>query len=265
MKIALINDISGFGNCSLTAAISVLSAMGHETFPLPTATLSNQTGYEHYAMKDLTFLTEDFFKNWDLSAEKIDCVYSGFSPSPKTPVQAAELAKKHGAFFVLDPVLGDDGEFYKCFGQSFIPEYKNTIKFADVITPNLTELCFLTSANFNDVFSSQNIVSDVFELIDTLNAKNTVVTGISTGEYLLNVCKFGEKKFVYKTKALKKSYSGTGDLFASVLTGCFLKGYPPEKAVKTANKFVYKSIKYSVKLGIPGEHGTHFQKYLKTL
>ncbi len=265
MKIALINDISGFGNCSLTAAISVLSAMGHETFPLPTAALSNQTGYERYAMKDLTFLTEDFLCEWDVSNEKIDCVYSGFSPSAKTPMKAAELAKKHNAAFILDPVLGDDGEFYKCFDESFIPEYKSTIKFADVITPNLTELCFLTNTNFKEISSSKNILGKVFELIDLLNAKNTVVTGIFLDGYLINVCKFGEKRFLRKTKALKKSYSGTGDLFTSVLTGCLLKGYSPEKAVKTASKFVYKSIKHSVKLGIPGEHGTHFQKYLKTI
>lgn len=265
MKIALINDISGFGNCSLNAAIGVLSVMRHETFPLPTAVLSNQTGYENYAINDLTFLTEEFLKNWDLSAEKIDCVYSGFSPSQKTPVQAAELAKKHGAFFVLDPVLGDDGKFYKCFDQSFLQTYKQAIKFADVITPNLTELCFLTNANFNDVSSSPNIVSDIFELIDTLNAKNTVVTGILTNGYLLNVCKFGEKKFVRKTKAVKKAYSGTGDIFASVLTGSLLNGQKPEKAVKKATKFIYKSINNSIKKGVPTEHGALYQKYLKSL
>ena len=45
-KVAVINDLSGFGRCSLTAAISVLSAMGVQACPLPTAVLSAQTGYE---------------------------------------------------------------------------------------------------------------------------------------------------------------------------------------------------------------------------
>lgn len=43
-KVAVLNDLAGFGRCSLTAAISVLSAMGVQPCPLPTAVLSAQTG-----------------------------------------------------------------------------------------------------------------------------------------------------------------------------------------------------------------------------
>lgn len=53
-KIAVINDLSGFGRCSLTAAISVISAMGIQACPLPTAILTAQTGYPHYYLDDYT-------------------------------------------------------------------------------------------------------------------------------------------------------------------------------------------------------------------
>lgn len=53
-KVAVLNDLAGFGRCSLTAAISVLSAMGVQPCPLPTAVLSAQTGFESYFFQDLT-------------------------------------------------------------------------------------------------------------------------------------------------------------------------------------------------------------------
>ena len=59
-KIAVINDLSGFGRCSLTAAISVISAMGVQPCPLPTAILTAQTGYPDYYCDDYTDKMELF-------------------------------------------------------------------------------------------------------------------------------------------------------------------------------------------------------------
>lgn len=64
-KVAVINDLSGFGRCSLTAAISVLSAMGVQACPLPTAVLSAQTGYEDYHCVSLTEEMEQFRRSWE--------------------------------------------------------------------------------------------------------------------------------------------------------------------------------------------------------
>lgn len=265
MKIALINDISGFGNCSLTAGISVLSVMKHETFALPTAVLSNQTAFESYAMQDLTDKTREFLQKWEEIGEKIDCVYAGFSPSKQTPNLTLELAKKHNAFFVLDPVLGDDGEFYKCFDNSFISVYQQVVKHADLTTPNLTELCFLTNTNYNEVINSDNVANRVADLIPLLGCKNVVVTGIMQNGYYVNVCNFNGATYVCKTKALERSYSGTGDLFTSVLTGSLLSGLSPKTSVKKASKFIYKCIKESIKQGYKTPHGVLYQKFLKWL
>ena len=47
-KAAVIHDLSGFGKCSLTAAIPVLSALGVQCCPVATAVLTGQTGYPLY-------------------------------------------------------------------------------------------------------------------------------------------------------------------------------------------------------------------------
>ena len=47
-KLAVINDLSGYGRCSLTVALPVVSAMGVQCCPVPTAILSNHTAYPAY-------------------------------------------------------------------------------------------------------------------------------------------------------------------------------------------------------------------------
>ena len=64
-KIAVINDLSGFGKCSLTAAISVIAAMGVQPCPLPTAVLSAQTGYPSYYCDDYTDRMELIYREWE--------------------------------------------------------------------------------------------------------------------------------------------------------------------------------------------------------
>ena len=59
-KIAVIQDLPGLGKCSLTAAIPVISVMGVQAVPLPTAVLSNQTGYPSYYCHDRMGETEVF-------------------------------------------------------------------------------------------------------------------------------------------------------------------------------------------------------------
>ena len=143
MKITLINDLSGYGNCSLTANIPVLNVMGHETHPFPTAVLSNQTAYDSFFMRDCSADFAAYIAEWDKLGEKTDCVYAGFTPNAAVPEQAADLAEKYRAIFFFDPVLGDKGELYKCFDSSFIPRYRAAAARAQYITPNLTEACIL--------------------------------------------------------------------------------------------------------------------------
>ena len=80
-KIAVINDISGFGKCSLTAAIPVITAHGIQPCPLPTGVFSNQTGYESYKGVDLTSSMQDFIDEWKKLGVGFDGILTGFIPN----------------------------------------------------------------------------------------------------------------------------------------------------------------------------------------
>ena len=271
MKITLINDLSGFGNCSLTAAIPVLSALKHETHPFPTAILSNQTAYESYYMVDCTGHFENFVNEWRKIGEKTDCVYLGFTPSKIMPQKAAALAEEYGAKFLFDPVLGDDGELYKCFDTSFIQAYREVLPKADFLTPNLTECCLLCGEDFNSILCTENAetltdkISDLAEKLQKNGAKNVIVTGVKFQNRLFNVCVLESGRFVIECRYRAKAYSGTGDLFASVFLGYALKGEKYENAVKKAGDFVSECIAYSMKQNIRGGHGGDFFPFLKNL
>ena len=77
-KVAVLNDLAGFGRCSLTAAISVLSAMGVQPCPLPTAVLSAQTGFESYFFQDLTEQMGMITEEWKKSGAQFDGIVTGF-------------------------------------------------------------------------------------------------------------------------------------------------------------------------------------------
>ena len=77
-KVAVINDLSGFGRCSLTAAISVLSEMGVQACPLRTAVLSAETGYECYHCVSLREEMEQLRRSWENMEARFDGIYTVF-------------------------------------------------------------------------------------------------------------------------------------------------------------------------------------------
>lgn len=150
-KVAVINDLSGFGRCSLTAAISVLSAMGVQACPLPTAVLSAQTGYEDYHCVSLTEEMEQFRRSWEKMEARFDGIYTGFAADEEQighMIHIAETFHKKKAFLLVDPIMGDHGYKFDIFSIEFCRKMRELAKMADIVTPNLTELCILTDTDY---------------------------------------------------------------------------------------------------------------------
>ena len=151
-KIAVINDLSGFGRCSLTAAISVLSAMGVSPCPLPTAILSAQTGYPSYYCDDYTDKMEYFRREWKKMGARFDGIYTGFVAGEEQIRQIfrfLDTFHQESSFLLVDPVMGDDGIPYDMFTDTLRSLMKELCFQADIITPNVTELCLLTGADYD--------------------------------------------------------------------------------------------------------------------
>ena len=146
-KIAVINDLSGFGKCSLTAAISAVAAMGVQPCPLPTAVLSAQTGYSSYYCDDYTDRMGNITEEWRKMDVHFDGIYTGFLSGEhqiRRVLDFIDIFYEDDTFLLVDPVMGDNGSRYPVFTSRMEAEMKALTERADIITPNLTELCLLT-------------------------------------------------------------------------------------------------------------------------
>ncbi len=273
-KIAVVNDISGFGKCSLSAAIPIISALKVQACPLPTAVLSNQTCYESFYIKDLTTTLDNIIDKWlDLNFS-FDGIYVGFLSHYKQVKCVKRLIdnfKSEGVKFILDPVMGDDGKPYANYSEELKDCIFNIAKRADIVIPNVTELYFLLKKE-PDYFIKNNDINSIksaaIELSQKLDAC-VIVTGVNIHEngnnFLSNVIALkGSVNIVKKIKALG-SYSGTGDIMASIVSAMTVRGFDITTAVETASDFIIKSINDTIGDNIDTNDGVNFENNIDLL
>lgn len=279
-KVAVINDLSGLGRCSLTAAISVLSAMGIQTCPLPTAILSSQTEYPSYYCYDFTDKMDYFRQEWKKLGTCFSGIYTGYIasvPQIKEIFHFLDTFQTPDTFLLVDPVMGDDGMTYDMYTSEFLSAMKELTARADVITPNITEFCLLTDMDYNTLQNSSlslhQLISCLKDASHTLTAERTkkiLITGIrfttddgipKIGNLLLD----GSSHFLSAFPCCDGSYSGTGDLFASCITGGLARGTSLTEMMQTAGSFLEKALADSVKEHVPVNEGVNFEKYLYLL
>ena len=279
-KIALINDLSGFGKCSLTAAIPVVSCLGVQACPLPTAVLSAQTGFPSYYCDDYTNKMNYFTDEWKRMNVTFDGIYSGYlgnSDQIHNVLYFLEQFHTKDTLYLADPVMGDNGRRIRIFTDELLDTMKALTKKANVITPNLTELCFLADADYDELRSRpsdedylKRIEEIEYSLLEKAEVKQTVlVTGIirSDGKqtYMGNLALSEKETFYHETPFTGMSFSGTGDLFASVITGSLVQGYSIKEAVLKATNFLQPAIEEASRENIERNHGVHFEKYMNLL
>ena len=267
-KVAAINDLSGSSRCSLTVAMPVISAMGIQCCVLPTAILSNHTGYKSFYFEDFTDGMEQFATNWQKQNLKFDCIYSGFLGSDRqieTVERFIEKFADESTKILIDPVMGDDGKIYSTYTEKMCTEMKKLAAAADVITPNITEACVLSDTKYKSESADENDLRKMADKIAALGAKNIVITGIIDGDRVSNyVYRGGEGVFVSSPLA-RMTYSGTGDLFASVLCGMITNGSDIKSAVKTASYYTAMVTQKTCELGNDWEEGVCFELFMKEL
>lgn len=279
-KIALINDLSGFGKCSLTAAIPVISVMGIQACPFPTAVLSAQTGFDSYFCDDYTDKMDRFTDEWKKMEVSFDGISSGFLAGPKQIEKVLyflEQFKTQENLYFLDPIMGDNGRTIKIFSEELLNGMKRLALSADVITPNLTELCLLAGSDYDTLVSHKNeedyakriksVCDEIMKRAD--HAQSIVVTGIicehNGKEYMGNLV-VTENEFAHIEKPyVRKSFSGTGDLFTAVVCGYVVSGMTLTNSVQKAVDFLHSAIEDAAAEKVDSRHGIQFEKYLKHL
>lgn len=269
-RVAAIHDLSGFGRCALTVVIPVLSSMGVQVCPLPTAILSTHTdGYKDFFFHDFTSYMEDISRHWKSEGIEFDCLYSGFLGSSKQIDIVADIFKKFrtqkGTLVVVDPVMGDNGKLYKTYTEEMQKGMRLLVEKADVITPNLTEACFLLGEPYTEEPMEWTKVKDYLKTLSGMGPERVVITSVCTNKGCFSNAAYDRSLDTYwniEYACMPKQYPGTGDTFASVLVGSLLAGADLPAAVDKASEFVALAIKTTYEYGTPQREGILLEKVL---
>ncbi len=268
-RVAAIHDISGFGKCSLTVALPILSAAGIETSVLPTAILSTHTGgFTGYTFRDLTDDLKPIAAHWRSLDLEFDCLYSGFLGSISQLDIVSEIFgwfEKKGAMILVDPAMADNGRLYTTFSPDFVRGMAAFCSRAHLIVPNLTEAAFLLGEPYRPGPYDRPAIERLLRNLSAMGPRQVVLTGVWFGDGLLGAAVFDrdtdEVSYAFH-KEIDGLYHGTGDVFASALLGALLNGYNLTKAAQIAVDFTADSIERTKLAGTDARFGVKFEQEL---
>ena len=272
-RIAAVNDLSGFGRCSLTVSIPVLSAMGFQVCPVPTAVLSSHTGYPNPHIRDFTADMEAYLAQWERLGLTFACGYTGFLGNE----QQAEILepflarlKEQGAMRLVDPAMADHGKLYSSCSTALIPAMARLVALASVSTPNLTELCLLTGEDYAAVVADPHCRERVVTMARRLLTQGcgaVVVTGVVQADRIENciLSAVDADPVWVGGHRVEQNFAGTGDLFASVLCGWLLRGVSLVQAVEKTTDFVCRTTAVTATMHVNGQDGIAFEPFLQEL
>ena len=282
-RLAMINDIAGFGRCSTTVSLPVISVMKVQVCPVPTSVLSNHLGFPLCHFDDYTSHMRDYIKVWKELGLTFDGLYCGFLGNEEQINIVREFVEMfRPPLFLLDPVMGDHGRAYSSITETHAQKMKDLLPLADIITPNITEACLLTGTPWKDgewtmqelsglcerladICQQESVTSGEASTGTTANGASIVITGIRQGDSLVNFLWDDGVYTTVSTPIAGASRPGTGDIFASILAADAVRGETLLSSVQKAANFVGLCIAGSEKAGTPVQEGVVFEKYLAAL
>lgn len=301
-KMAMINDLTGFGHCSLAVAIPIISVMGVQACPVPTGIFSNHMAFPEWHYTDFTHEMSSYLSVWERLSLSFDGISCGFLGNEALIPTLSGFFKQQKDTYVtcilLDPVMGDHGRAYSSVTPSYQKALTGLCSLADILTPNLTEACFLTGTAYPEelltalsaskavalnvpavsgaLLSGQSDASDraepLLSLLSGMAAKlhamgigKVVITGIKIGNFFGNYVSVSGSGELLFSPAGGPSRPGTGDIFAAILSADAVKGVPFTDSVKKAAEFVRICTEGSAALNIPIVEGVCLEQYLSLL
>lgn len=272
-KIAAVHDLSGIGRVSLTAVIPILSSMGFQVCPLPTAVLSNHTQYPDYSILDLTDEMQRIVDKWKKMNIHFDTFYSGYLASSRQ-IKIVEDFITHfrqpSDLVVVDPVMGDNGKLYVGMGLDMVEAMKGLISYADVITPNLTEMFLLLGEEKIPAVLTDQVLKSGLKALSDKGSEIVIVTSVPvvdnphlTSVYAYN--RAGGRYWKVTCPYLPAHYPGTGDAFTSVITGALMQGDSLPIALDRATQFILQGIRATFGYEYDNLEGIMLEKVLHNL
>ena len=267
-KIAVINDLSGFGRCSLSVSLPIISAMHVQCCPVPTSIFSNHTGFESFFFEDYTPKLPAYIAEWKKLGLLFDGICSGFLGSEEQIALVGKFLKEFGrpeTVVLIDPVMGDNGKTYATYTKAMCRRMRDLAACADILTPNLTEACILTGIPYREKWKIAQLEA-LAETLGALGPEKIVITGIPQGSFIANFCyEKGKETHLLRTHRVGTSRSGTGDVFAAILAADAVNGVEFCTSVRKASCFIKKCIQSSIDMDIPLTDGVCFEEHLGEL
>ena len=272
-KVMTIHDMSCYGRASLTSIIPIISTMGIQVCPLPTAVLSTHTGgYGKPMIEDLSDFMWGAKSHWKKLELEFEAIYTGYLANvAQVKIVSSIISefKKEGQLIVIDPVMGDEGAFYCSFGDEMVEAMRSFIKNATIITPNITELALLLNESYEDRFDFDK-VDNWTKSVSELGIENIIVTSAPSrkGEKFIDTIVYSKvsgKLSRISVEKVNMYYPGTGDAFTSVVIGKILNGETIENSSIFASEFVSKAIKISNSYDYDYKEGILLEKVLGML
>ncbi|MCR5468227.1 MAG: pyridoxamine kinase [Lachnospiraceae bacterium] len=267
-KIALINDISGFGRCSVAVQQPVISMLKVQCCPIPTAIFSNHTGFKNFYNLDFTKHMESYIAMWKELDLRFNGICTGFLGSAKQIKIVSDFItdfKSGNTLVIVDPVMGDYGKPYPTYTREMCEHMSKLVEHADIVTPNLTEACILAKLPYKDHWTKKELLK-LAEAVSALGPEKVVITGIPQKTFVCNYCyEKGLEPKILKTHRVGTSRSGTGDIFTAIIAADAVNGVDFQTSVKKASLFVKKCIMRSIELEIPLTDGVAFEEILYKL
>ncbi|MDY4832096.1 MAG: pyridoxamine kinase [Treponema sp.] len=287
-RVLTVQDISCVGKCSLTAAIPVISAMGIEVCPLPTAILSNHTAFSSFSFLDLTDKIPEILNEWKKQGFHFDAIYTGYLGSIKQIDLVHKILDEfaqNDTLVVIDPCMADNGKLYTGFSQDFVNQMAKLCGRANVILPNMTEACFLVNQDYDFLVQTNENITKIMAKLLLLGAEQVILKGVEFSKEKIGVAYYSQKNNndsrnligksiiensiddmkIYFHHRYDENFHGTGDLFASVVTGALVLKKELKEAVEIACDFIQESIECTLSNPNYNWYGVEFESALKNL
>ena len=271
-RVAAIHDMSGFGRCSLTVAMPILSVMGLQCCPVPTASLSTHTGgFQNFTFLDMTDEMPKIAAHWKSLNLDFQSIYSGFLGSERQIHIVEDFIhtfRGEDTIVVVDPVMGDHGEVYQTYTPAMCAGMAHLAAQADVITPNLTEAALLLDVPYSSLPTGEAGCREIVERLSLDGHRSVVLTGASAAPNLTGAMCFDAKtghSELIQTLRVPREFFGTGDVFSSVLTGALVRGDSLSEATHQAVDFIRACAERTASKDIPMREGVDFEPLLGLL
>ncbi len=272
-RIVAVHDLSCIGRLSLMAVVPILTNMGLQVCPLPTAVLSCHTQFPDYTFLDLTEEMKRIIANWKKQQLRFHAFYTGYLGSPQQVQVVKDLLhdfRHEDDLVVVDPVLGDNGALYKGMNQQMVEEMRELIKHANVISPNITEMFLLLGEPYRAGAIDDKELKAYLRALSEAGPEIVIVTSVpvegdphQTSVYAYN--RTDGRYWKVACPFLPAHYPGTGDSFTSVITGSLMQGDSLPVAIDRATQFILQGIRATFGYEYNNLEGIMLEKVLRNL